>query len=450
MSFLNRFQSALESLYELPENAKYVIAYSGGVDSHVLLYCCAQLQLPIRAIHIHHGLQSIADDWVDHCQRICEQLNIHLDVVYVNVKQTKGKSPEEVARDARYEALSLNLNNGDCLITAQHQSDQAETLLLQLCRTASAAGLSSMPDKKQLKNNLHIRPLLGFSRNEIVNFAGESQLHWIEDPSNKDVAFDRNFLRKEVMPLLRERWPEIEAQFSIVTKMQSNNLIVLEDMAAIDLSRAVISSYFQSKLAAYDVSSVLSIDVLKTLSKERLSNLLRYWVIKEIKASPTRNLLHEIETTIVNSQQDVNAVITYLGFECRKYQDKLYMLKRKNDLESVDNIAWKPKVALQLIQKNVQFVSVSRFGSGLRPDLLNKPLKVCFRQGGEKFHPHNRKHSQSLKKLLQEEGIPPWERGSFPLLYCDDELIAVIGLWMSKQHVVTCDEDGWVIDIEKL
>jgi len=183
MSFLKRFQSSLESLYDLPVGSKYVIAYSGGIDSHVLLYCCAKLKLPVRAIHIHHGLQDVADEWVDHCRNICEQLDIYLDVVSVDAKQQDGQSPEESARNARYAALHDNLQDCDCLITAQHQNDQAETLLLQLFRTASAAGLSAMPERKQLGGCLHIRPLLSFLRVEIEVFAKENRLHWIEDQS---------------------------------------------------------------------------------------------------------------------------------------------------------------------------------------------------------------------------------------------------------------------------
>jgi len=275
MSFLKRFQSLLESLYELPENSKYVIAYSGGIDSHVLLYCCAKLKLPVRAIHIHHGLQGIADEWVNHCRGICEQLDICCDVVFVDAKQKNGQSPEESARNARYAALHGNLQDGDCLITAQHQNDQAETLLLQLFRTASAAGLAAMPERKQLGDCVHIRPLLSFSRLEIEAFAKDNSLQWVEDPSNQDVTFDRNYVRKNIMPVLIERWPEIAKQLSTVADLQQDNLNVLEDMAAIDFADVVVLPTFQSVLCRYFVVSVLSVAALKELSSERLFNLLR-------------------------------------------------------------------------------------------------------------------------------------------------------------------------------
>ena len=450
MTFLKRFQSRLESLCLLPEKSKYVVAYSGGVDSHVLLYCCAKLDVPVRAVHVHHGLQSVADEWVEHCQSICKQLEIQLDVLYVDARRSNGQSPEEAARNVRYAALSKNLSNDDCLITAQHQNDQAETLLLQLLRTASAAGLAAMPDIKQIDNYFHIRPLLTFSRNEIESFAKDNGLQWVEDPSNQDATFDRNYLRKNVMPLLRNRWPEVDSQLSTVAVMQSSNLVVLEDMAEIDLANVTRAPSFQSDFFAYEIASVLSISAIKKLSNERLYNLLRFWVIKEIKVSPTRNLLQEIEKTIINAQQDVGSVIEFSGFEYRKYQDFLYLLKKINDENNAEDIIWNPNTSLMLAGVNVQLIANKTNGIGLKLDLLKKSLKVCFRQGGEKFHPENRVHSQSLKKLLQEEGVPPWERGSFPLLYCDDELVAVVGLWISKSYAVGEGEDGWVVDVERL
>ena len=450
MPFLKRFQSSLESLYDLPVDSKYVIAYSGGIDSHVLLYCCVKLKLPVRAIHVHHGLQDIADEWVEHCRSVCEQLDVYLDVVFVDAKQQNGQSPEESARNARYAVLHDNLQDGDCLITAQHQNDQAETLLLQLFRTASAAGLAAMPERKQLGKCLHIRPLLPFSRLEIEAFAKESRLHWIEDPSNQDVTFDRNYVRKNIIPVLTERWPEIAKQLSTVAGIQQGNLRVLEDMAAIDLANVVVIPVFQSLLCRYPVISVLSITALKKLSTERLFNLLRYWVISEAGVSPTRNLLQEIVKTIIHTKQDVNSIVAYSDFEYRKYRDGLYLLKVGTEIDIEEDIVWEPLSPIVLPGLNTRFSVLKRPGTGLKIELLSKPLRLRFRQGGERFHPENRQHSQSLKKILQEEGVPPWERNTFPLLYFNDECIAVVGLWISKQYAVDKNEQGWVIEIEKI
>ena len=448
MSFLKRFQTSLDSLYKPTEKNRYVIAYSGGIDSLVLLHCFNQANVAVRAVHVHHGLQAVADDWVTHCQKTCEQLNIPLDVLYVDAKQKQGTSPEESARNARYEALQDNLTGGECLVTAQHLNDQAETLLLQLFRTASTAGLSAMPASRRFGDFIHIRPLLPFSRKEIESYAKENGLHWIEDPSNQDIAFDRNFLRKDIFPLLENRWPDVVTQLSTVTSLQSNNLRVLEDMAAIDLANASVLKSNPSKACIFEIMSMLSIEKLMQLSRPRLLNMLRYWVMLTLDKKPTRNLLEEIEKSLVYSQQDANPDIVFSGYAFRKFQNHLFLLKNNNKPVLQNDLDWDPASPLILPDLNVQLKAKMTTGKGLSKKLLEEPLKISFRKGGEKFHPSERRHSQSLKKLLQEEGIPSWERDVIPLVYFKDELIAVAGLWVSKGFSVGDGESGWVVGVD--
>lgn len=457
MSFVKRFQISLETLSYPEKNTDYVVAYSGGIDSHVLLHCCKELKLSVRAVHVHHGLQSIADDWVVHCQTACDALNIQLDVLYVDGRNKKGQSPEEAARRARYLALKNNLGAGDCLLTAQHLNDQAETVLIQLLRTASAAGLAAMPAVKKIGEHLHLRPLLTFSRQEIENFAKQANLQWVEDPSNQDVSYDRNYIRRNVVPMLEQRWPEITQQLSIISALQANNLQVLQDMAAIDLASSLNTSTYSFIVSAYEIISVLSMTRLRQLSSARLLNLLRYWLSSRdsaaINSLPTRNLLEEIEKSLINSRQDAKAVVYFSGVEFRKYQNELYLLKKKSILKQknvVNDRKWMPSSALNFAELNIQIKPVLQLGKGLRKDLLAESLTIRFRKGGETFHPEQRHHSQRLKKLLQEANIPPWDRGTIPLLYFKNELIAVIGLWISKPHAVSGEEEGWVIDVDTL
>lgn len=474
MSFIKRFQTSLGSLSTPAENASYVVAYSGGIDSHVLLHCCKKLDLPVRAVHVHHGLQNIADEWVIHCQSICRALNIHLDTVYVDARNRKGQSPEEAARSVRYKALQNNLLDGDCLLTAQHLNDQAETLLLQLFRTASSAGLSAMPVQKRLGKNIHLRPLLSFSRQEVEQFAEDNALNWIEDPTNLDVSYDRNFIRKEIVPLLQSRWPEITRQLATVASLQSNNLQVLEDMAAVDLANLVKPPSYKSICSFYSVVSVLSISRLKQLSLARRLNVLRYWILQTvnnqstaIRVSPTRNLLEEMNRSLINSAQDANPVITFSSFEIRKFHSDLYLLKSaspssaslnaypcattdKQHSDFATEMTWKPLSPVFIPALMVQLKSIDSTGQGLNKNLLNESLTICFRKGGENFHPVGRLHSQRLKKLFQEANVPPWDRDSIPLVYFKDELIAVVGLWIGKQYAVSADEEGWLIGVESM
>ncbi len=450
MSFLKRFQKTLESLSSHSTKKQYVIAYSGGIDSLVLLHCFKQTAVSVRAVHVHHGLQEAADDWVTHCQSTCEQLKISLDVIYVDAKQKQGLSPEESARNARYQALQDNMKADECLVTAQHLNDQAETLLLQLFRTASAAGLSAMPALRQFGDHIHIRPLLYFSRKEIEVYASQNDLKWIEDPSNQDVAYDRNFLRKDILPLLEQRWPELTKQLSTVASLQSNNLQVLEDMAAIDLANASVTYNNSLKFCVYKVISTLSMEALKQLSSPRLLNMLRYWVTATLSKQPTRNLLEEIEKALIYSQQDANPDIVFSGYSFRKFQNNLYLLKNNDEPRIQSSMVWNPSSPLALPDLNIQLKAVMSAGAGLNIKLIDEPLKVCFRKGGEKFHPSGRSHSQSLKKLLQEAGVPPWERDVTPLVYFDNELVAVAGLWVSKGFSVGDGESGWLVAVEGL
>ena len=450
MSFLKRFQTSLDSLDKPIDKNKYVIAYSGGVDSLVLLHCFKQVNVAVRALHVHHGLQTVADDWVTHCQKICEQLNIPLDVLYVDAKQKPGTSPEESARIVRYQALQDNLTEGECLVTAQHLNDQAETLLLQLFRTASAAGLSAMPAVRQFGDHVHIRPLLSFSRKEIEDYAKENDLCWIEDPSNQDVSFDRNFLRKDILPRLENRWPEVAKQLSIVASLQSNNLQVLEDMAAVDLANVLTTQKKQFKPCVFEIMSMLSLERLKQLSSPRLRNLLRYWIIITLEKQPTRNLLEEIAKSLIKAQQDAKADIAFSGYAFKKFQENLYLLKINDESKTQNDQVWNPSSVLKLPGLNIQLRAVMTIGEGLNKNLLDESLNICLRKGGEKFHPAGRRHSQSLKKLLQEADVPPWERDVIPLVYFKDDLIAVGGLWVSKRFSVGDGESGWVIGVEAM
>jgi tRNA(Ile)-lysidine synthase len=463
MSFLRRLQNSLEPLYQLPEHSHYVVAYSGGVDSHVLLHCCQQLNLPLRAVHVHHGLQAVADDWVRHCQAVCDELAIELDVLYVDASVQQGYSPEEIARKVRYGAIAKNLKTGDCLLTAQHENDQAETLLLQLFRTASAAGLAAMPALKKLEAAVHIRPFLSFTREEILHYAKAQDLLWVEDPTNQDSGISRNFIRNEVLPILQARWPDVIAQLSTAASLQSSNLQVLEDMAAVDLARLVIcDNGGQSRRAdsgsaysAYRVESQLSISGLQSLSSARVLNVLRLWIIRMAKKQPSRNLLGEIERTLVNAAQDAESVVKFERFEFRKYHNRLYLLIPALSAGRAKVYDWCPRQALQIqaldLQLSASYATEKNNKNTLLAEALSyETLKVRFREGGERFHPAGRGHSQSLKKLFQEAAIPSWERDTMPLIYLDDDLIAVGDLWVAKAFSVSPDEAGWSIQLSRI
>lgn len=465
MSFLQRFQDILETYYPHPEVTGFVVAYSGGVDSHVLLHCCSQFDIPVRAVHVHHGLQDEADDWVIHCRSACAELHVPIDILTIDATKQKRQSPEQTARIKRYTAIEKNLRAGECLLTAQHMNDQAETILLQLFRTAGSAGLAGMPYYKQTGEYAHLRPLLPFTRTEIEDYARDNNLTWVEDPSNCNNRFDRNFVRNTLLPMLSRRWPSCIEQLKSVAELQANNLEIQQSMAAIDLANVIEMSATETSNTrwAYDVVSQLSISALQKLSLARRFNLLHFWIKQSVEhqennnqsllsqSSPTRKLILEIESALLQAKTDSKPVIVFNGFEFRRFQQQLYLLKKKSycieQEKEVSDIQWVPSQIKGLPIHAHSLIAVKTDGEGLKAFLLDKTLTIKFRNGGEQFQPSGRQHPHRLKRLLQEANIPPWERGSLPLICWQDDLIAVPGVGIAAQYSVGVGETGWHIEI---
>ena len=424
MALSKRFTDILESLFfksdfssEAPK--RYLVAYSGGLDSHVLLHLCAKFsKLPVRAIYIHHGLQDEADQWSEHCSEICDALQLPFKTLHVDASKRSGESPEETARKARYAALKSELEPGDCLLTAHHQDDQSETVLLQLFRGAGVAGLAAMPVIREMNQTFHARPLLSFSRDEIHDYANENNLKWVEDPSNIDTDFDRNLLRHDIIPVIKNRWSKLGDSLSKMASQQQDALEIIEAMAAIDLASIVTQQF-----------NVIDMAGLAKLSQARQLNVLRSWIHQCAHDAPTANILHQVIQTMLLAADDASPEVCWGESEIRRYQGKLYCLKRVEH-DAAESFDWNPKKQRVLDNLDIELLAKQ----GLKPELLDKKLTVKFRQGGEKIRPVGRKSTHSLKKLMQEAGIPPWQRSRVPLLYLNEELICVYGYWLAEGY----------------
>jgi len=212
------------------------IAYSGGLDSQVLLHLCVQSKYmnKIKAIHIHHGLSKNADQWVEHCKETCQNLKIPLIIKYIQINEIKRKSLEELARHKRYEIFEELLEENDVLLMAHHADDQAETFLLRALRGSGIEGLSAIPQQRKLGKGILYRPLLNFSRMELQKYAHENNLKWIEDESNQCEKFDRNFLRKQIIPILKNRWKGLEKTLCRTAHIQTETAQLLLEHAQQD------------------------------------------------------------------------------------------------------------------------------------------------------------------------------------------------------------------------
>ena len=432
MNLSELFQHVLEGLPVVQSSRACVVAYSGGIDSHVLLHLCYRSGLSVRAVHIHHGLQAEADSWDAHCRNVCANIEIPYKCIHVDAQPQPGESPEDAARHARYRAFANELDNGEVLLTAHHQDDQAETLLLQLMRGAGPAGLASMPLIKSFANGYHARPLLGLKQQQLMEYAAEHKLVWVDDPSNADTSYDRNYVRKQVMPVLRRNWPNADQALTQAAKLQQDTLEIVEAMAATDL--AAVSNQQQNSL---------SITKLRQLTEARQYNVLRYWINAAGFDRPRRNILQEIIDSVLPATEDASPLVFWASTEIRRYRDALYILKALNSHEIHHVYAWDGEQPLFVETLHVELRLEQARGKGLKQDAVARGLTVRFRQGGEQLRPHGRRHTHSLKKLMQDARIPPWQRNRIPLIYIGHELACVCGYWVAEAFAVTDEQQGW-------
>lgn len=403
----------------------YWIGYSGGLDSHVLLHLCAELRkhypLQLKAVHVHHGLSIHADTWAMHCAKVCADLQIEFIQKMIDAKALAGDSPENKARQARYAAFAKLLAAQDILLTAHQQDDQAETVLVQLLRGAGPKGLAAMPALKSFAAGLHGRPLLPVSRRELKQYAAEHQLSWINDESNENENFTRNFLRHTVLPVLKQRWPTVTTTLARVAENCAETQEVVAAMAAQDLA-----------VCCEEKDQTLAIKKWVLLDKVRQRQVLRAWLTKLGFSLPSAVKLQQIQRDFLQASQDKSPCISWGEVEIRRYRDVLYAMPRLPLHDVAQVFSWDMSQALIIPHLGTLRATLSE-NAGLRLDI--KQVTVRFRQGGEWCYFPERGQHQSLKHLLQQWNIPPWQRDRLPLLYVNDTLIAVTGFFINTDYI---------------
>ena len=428
-------------------NAKVMwVAYSGGCDSHALLHSLSslrsELSSEIKAIHINHGLSPLANEWEEHCRVICEQLNIPYTAIKVDASSKKpgnnNKSPEEAARHARYSEWKKLINKDEVILLAHHQDDQAETVLLQLMRGSGVKGLAAMPAQQIFSQGLLCRPMLGFLREEIQAYASELNLNWIDDPSNFDTDFDRNFLRHEVVPLLESRWPALKKTLSRTATHTAEADRLLTELAEQDWLK--VKSNEQIK-----ISSLIELD------KKRQRNVVRYWLASISKVTlPDTNHLQRILDEVLTAAEDAVPEVTWRGGEVRRFQGLLYAQDKNRVPDHNIELTWKDLgKPLVISSTGLKLSASSSVGDGLsQSKLKSAEISLKFRQGGESCRPDGRGQTHQLKKLFQEWQVPPWLRASIPLIYVNGELAEVVGYCRCEPYAAADTEASWMIDIK--
>ena len=402
-----------------------LVGLSGGLDSTVLLHVLATAASHgLRAIHVHHGLHPAADDWATHCRALCDSLGVPLTIANVDVDTGSGSGLEAAARDARRAAFAAGLREGEVLALAHHRDDQAETFLLRALRASGVDGLAGMRPWSRFHPGWIWRPLLATARAQLLDHACRHGLRWIDDPSNADVSLDRNFLRHEVLPLLRSRWPSVDAAFSRSAELasQASTLLDREDAAA-------LGSLQHGHPGSIDAVA------LRALSPQRQARVVRLWVqslgLQPLPANGVTRILDDL----IAASDDGDAAFAWSGTWVRRWKNRLHAGRARPSLPPHWRVEWDGHDPLPLPGGGMLRL--------LGADAFDRAVVVVARQGGERIALPGRSHTHALKHVLQDLQVPPWRRERLPLLLDGSgEVLAAADLASSAAFAAWLDAHG--------
>jgi tRNA(Ile)-lysidine synthase len=415
----DHLESALGELVAGP----ILVALSGGLDSTVLLHALAASRAArergLRAVHVDHGLNADSAMWARQCADFAKQIGVPLETRTVDIARTPGLGLEATARRARYGAIEEMLHAGEILALAHHRDDQAETVLLKLLRGAGPEGLGAMRTLRRLGRGFAWRPLLTLPRASLRGYAEEHKLVWIEDPSNADFSLDRNFLRIEVLPRIARRWPEAEASIAQSAQWARAAADFIDDEA----ERAL------AQVQGLDPATLRFREWL-ALPDALRDPVLRRWLRSIALPEPTQFQVAELVRQLGEAGEDRQPCVRWPGVEVRRYRDLLHALAPLQ-FAPLDWTAEFTGEAL-VLPAEIGVLRLVALTNEAVPPRLSKPAFVRFRRGGENLRLSGTAFTRELRDLLQEAGIPPWQRSRLPLVFgADGELLAVADLWLS-------------------
>ena len=418
------FESVADYIQRQADLGHCCVAFSGGMDSHVLLLLMHQLKqedpaLQVRAVHVNHGLQAESEAWAEHARSVCDALEIPLDV-RLAIVDDQSEGPEAAARKARYSEFSDVIRPSEHLLLAQHAEDQAETFLLQALRGSGLDGLSGIPRKRRFGVGYMGRPLLACTRESLNVVATANDLKWIEDPSNSDDKFDRNYLRLNVMPMLKERWPAYAQTLGRSALRSAAASQTLLGLAQQDLADVMIQG-----------TSEISIKGLNSLPRERAFTALRLFVRKRELRMPRLQDLVQVMVNLIEARSDSNGIVNVRDYVFRRHKDRLYVLLQQEEEAEPFHYIWDaPYDALTIHETGLTLTKALCHEQGLQLP-SDGPITIKSRAGGELLKMGEPAFHKSVKKILQESAFPPWVRDRIPLIYAEGRLAAVWGVAIS-------------------
>lgn len=426
----------------LPARSSILVGLSGGADSVALLHLLHDLaprfSWKLSALHVHHGISPNADAWAEFCSALCTRMEIPLVVERVDIAPLRaGHGIEAAARKLRHEAFARR--PCDFVAVAHHADDQAETLLLQLLRGAGVKGAAAMPVLSSVEGPVLaqrqgapalVRPLLHVSRREILDYAAAHELRWIEDESNADDGYPRNFLRHRVLPLLERRFPACRDTLARSAQHFAEACGLLDELAQQDAAPAM-------RAGTLDVSA------LGALSAARARNLLRYFLHCQGAPMPQSVQLDGMLRQLCHARRDAAVCVEFGGWQLRRYRERAHVLPALGDFDPGLALPWNGEDELlwPALNGRVRFECVRGEGISLAK-LGRDPVSLRLRNGGEALRPRPHAATRSLKNLLQEHGVPPWRRERLPLLYCGSELVCVAGVAVAAEYQAGPQEAG--------
>lgn len=425
----DRLAPHLDAVLATLREGALVVGFSGGLDSTALLHALAANPRArargLRALHIDHGLHADSEQWAGHCRTVATQLDVPIEIVRVAVERGGGTGLEDAARRARRAAFAQSLRPGEVLALAQHRDDQAETVMLKLLRGAGPEGLGGMRVLREFGAGWQWRPLLDLKRAKLFDYAQEHGLHWIEDPSNAQTQLRRNFLRHEILPRLAQRWPDadIALAHAATASRAAAEFIDVEARKAL------------ARLQGLDPAT-LDWQGWLDLAEALRDPVLRLWLRELALDEPTHLHVRALERQLREAAEDRLPCITFAQTELRRYRELLYALRLSAQPPEDWEAAWDGMSALPLPDGSTL--------SSLPPRRIDPPLRVTYRRGGERLKPAGAAHTRELRLLLQEVGVPPWQRARLPLLWQGEVLLAVGDLLLSDVGAAWRDQ----LDIE--
>jgi len=420
------------------------IAYSGGLDSSVLFHAAVQLFAKnkissLTAAHVNHGLQPENHDWQRFCLLTCQQYQIALKVKELNLACDQDLS-ENAARTARYEFFEELMKDSGVMMFAHHQGDQAETLLFRIARGCGIHGLTGIPAQRTLGKGFLLRPLLAFNQQQLRDYASKYQIDWVEDPSNQTDHYARNYLRNQIIPALKVKWPSVQRSLHQLSQVAADQVEILDEIAAQDLE------------FVFEKVQIISIEKLKALSQARKKNVIHYWVKQQSGSSPSSSEIGQLINQIQSNSLQSLEVKTGCGW-IRGYDNKLFYRSQLEPCKLLNSFKW-TDIESPLELENGLILSYSQWQEDpnnkelrLRKPTVQETVTVTARIGGEIAKPKNRTHSTELKKIYQELKIPSWERVWLPIIYYNDQIAAVPGVFVEQAFSV--DEGGYTIQLKR-